>query len=144
MKQEEQLTEAEVHILVRAFEDKCQLFSRRVDGICIWQLIRFELSMRKQRGGLARALLPRRRLVNGAMTGLLQFLWPSKKYDYLCKTFDSAHRGQDADRTVDVYFDDLCNFVAGRGEVYHHVIRPDLRARSAGRRIARYLTTLRL
>lgn len=117
MKQEEQLTEAEVHILVRAFEDKCQLFSRRVDGICIWQLIRFELSMRKQRGGLARALLPRRRLVNGAMTGLLQFLWPSKKYDYLCKTFDSAHRGQDADRTVDVYFDDLCNFVAGGAKI---------------------------
>ncbi|MHB0952137.1 MAG: hypothetical protein ACYC10_09425 [Allorhizobium sp.] len=117
MRREERLTEAEVHILVRAFEDKWQLFSRRVDGICIWQLIRFELSVRKQRGGLARAALTRRRLVNGTVTGLLQYLWPSRKYNYLCKTFDSAHRGQDADGTVDIYFDDLCNYVAGGAKI---------------------------
>jgi hypothetical protein len=113
MTQEANLTEAEVSAIVRSFEERWDLFSKLVDGVCLWQLIRFEVSLRKQRGGLVRAPLSRKRLITGAFIGVLQYLLPSRHYHYLCKTYDSAHRGMQGDQSVDIYFDALCEEIDG-------------------------------
>lgn len=111
------LTEAEVSAIVRSFEERWDLFSKVVDGVCLWQLIRFEVSLRKQRGGLIRAPLSRKRLVIGVLFGILQYLLPGRRYHYLCKTYDSAHRGIQADQAVDIYFDALCDEIHGGAKI---------------------------
>ncbi len=117
MTHEANLTEAEVSAIMRSFEERWNLFSKLVDGICLWQLIRFEVSLRKQRGGLTRAPLSRKRLISSAFLGILQYLLPTRRYRYLCKTYDSAHRGVVEDQAVDIYFDVLCDEIDGGAKI---------------------------
>lgn len=106
-------SEADVNARVREIEDRLDLFSLTIDGVSLWQLVRFEVSIRQQRGGLARAPLQRRRLIRSLWSGLYQYVVPSRSCRYLCKTFDSAHRGQGDTGMQDIYFDTLCAAVPG-------------------------------
>lgn len=106
-------SEAEVNALVREIEDRLDLLSLTVDGTSLWQLVRFEVSIRRQRGGLARAPLRRGRLLKGVWNGMWQYIRPARTCRYLCKTFDSAHRGQGKGGTRDIYFDSLCDAITG-------------------------------
>lgn len=99
-------TEAEVSILVRDFEHRTGIFKHLVKGTAVWQLIRFEVSLRVQGLGLDRAPAGRSRLVGGLAKGLLQY-FRLHRAAYFCKTFDSAYRRQTSAGFEDVYFDDL-------------------------------------
>jgi len=99
-------TEAEVSTIVRDFEHRTGIFAERVKGVAVWQLIRFEVSVRVQGLGLERAPAGRRRLVGSLLRGILQF-FRLPRSSYLCKTFDSAYRRETPDGFEDIYFDDL-------------------------------------
>lgn len=99
-------TEAEVSVAVRAFERKTGVLALAVDGTSIWQLLRFEVSLRHQGLEVGRQAVPRNRLVRGVVNGVLQFLF-QKRCRVLCKTYDSAHRIVTAKGIRDIYFDDL-------------------------------------
>lgn len=99
-------TEAEVSVAVRAFERKTGILALAVDGTSIWQLLRFEVSLRHQGLEVGRQAVPRKRLVRGVVNGALQFLF-QKRCRVLCKTYDSAHRIVTATGIRDIYFDDL-------------------------------------
>lgn len=106
-------SEAEVNALVREVEDRLDLFSVVVDGTSLWQLVRFEVSIRCQRGRLVRAPLRRGRLLRGVWNGIRQYAFPASTCRYLCKTFDSAHRSQGEGGVQDIYFDALCRVFPG-------------------------------
>lgn len=99
-------TEAEVSTAVRAFERKTGILALAVDGSSVWQLLRFEVSLRHQGLEVGRQALPRKRLVRSIVTGARQFLF-QKRCRVLCKTYDSAHRIVTAKGIRDIYFDDL-------------------------------------
>lgn len=99
-------TEAEVSSEVRAFERKTGILALAVHGTSVWQLLRFEVSLRHQGLELRRQALPRSRLVRSIVIGASQFLF-QKRCRVLCKTFDSAHRVITAKGIRDIYFDDL-------------------------------------
>lgn len=99
-------TETQVAATIRAFEKRTQAFQRRVHGIPLWQLIRFEVSMRLQALNLERAGIGRQRLFAGILKGLWQLLWLPKT-EYVGKTFDSAFRRQGKNGFEDVYFEEL-------------------------------------
>ncbi len=106
------MTEAEVATFVRDFERRTGIFTHRVNGVALWQLIRFEVSVRLQELVLTRSTLSRRRLVEGILRGLLQSGWLAPAA-YLCKSFDSAYRRKTASGFEDVYFDDLKPVIPG-------------------------------
>ncbi len=99
-------TEAEVSTVVRAFECRTGILALTVDGTSVWQMLRFEVSLRLQGLEVGREALPRKRLVRGLANGIVQFLF-QKRCRILCKTYDSAHRVVTAKGTRDIYFDDL-------------------------------------
>lgn len=103
-------TEAEVSIAVRAFERKTGILALAVNGTSIWQLLRFEVSLRCQGLEVGRPGLPRKRLVRSVVTGAIQFLF-QKRCRVLCKTYDSAHRVAAANGIRDIYFDDLAEML---------------------------------
>jgi len=103
---QQKMTEAEVATFVRDFERRTGVFAERVNGSAVWQLIRFEVSVRIQGLGLERAPAGRRRLVGSLWRGFLQF-FRLPRSSYFCKTFDSAYRRETADGFEDIYFDDL-------------------------------------
>lgn len=100
------MTEAEVSVFVREFERRTGVFAERVNGSAVWQLIRFEVSVRIQGLGLERAPAGRRRLVGSLLRGFLQF-FRLPRSSYFCKTFDSAYRRETPAGFEDIYFDDL-------------------------------------
>ena len=57
------LTEAQVAIKVRAFEKQTRAFEYKVRGTSLWQLIRFDVSVRLQGIKLEPAQIGRRRLI---------------------------------------------------------------------------------
>ena len=57
---QQKMTEAEVSTFVRDFERRTGVFAERVNGSAVWQLIRFEISVRIQGLGLERAPAGRR------------------------------------------------------------------------------------
>ena len=99
-------TEAEVSVTMRKFELRTGIFTERVKGTSVWQLIRFEVSVRVQGLGLERVPVGRNRLVRSLLKGLIQF-FRLPRSSHLCKTFDSAYRRETARGVEDIYFDDL-------------------------------------
>ncbi len=77
-------TEAEVSSEVRAFERKTGILALAVHGTSVWQLLRFEVSLRHQGLELRRQALPRSRLVRSIVIGASQFLF-QKRCRVLCK-----------------------------------------------------------
>lgn len=107
------LSEAEAHSVVREFEDRHRLFHGEVEGTCLWQLVRFEVSVQLQRGGLPKLPLSRKRLLGGLARGLVSYLLPASRIRFLSKTFDSAHRIHSETGFRDIYFDDLWDLLQG-------------------------------
>lgn len=107
------LSEAEAHTVLREFEDRHRLFDGEVEGTCLWQLARFEVSVQLQRGGLPKPPLPRKRLLGGLAHGLVSYLLPASRVRFLSKTFDSAHRIPSEAGFRDIYFDDLWDLLQG-------------------------------
>lgn len=103
---QKKMTEAEVSTFVRDFERRTGVFAERVNGTAVWQLIRFEVSVRIQGLGLARAPAGRGRLLGSLVRGLFQFIRLPRS-SYFCKTFDSAYRRETPSGFEDIYFDDL-------------------------------------
>lgn len=103
---QQKMTEAEVSTYVRDFERRTGVFAERVNGTAVWQLIRFEVSVRIQGLGLERAPAGRRRLVGSLLRGFMQF-FRLPRSSYFCKTFDSAYRRESREGFEDIYFDDL-------------------------------------
>lgn len=102
----QKMTEAEVSTFVRKFEHRTGVFAERVNGVAVWQLIRFEVSVRIQGLGLERAPASRGRLVSSLVHGFKQF-FRLPRSSYFCKTFDSAYRRETPGGFEDIYFDDL-------------------------------------
>jgi hypothetical protein len=103
---QQKMTEAEVSTYVRDFERRTGVFAERVNGTAVWQLIRFEVSVRIQGLGLERVPAGRRRLVGSLLRGFFQF-FRLPRSSYFCKTFDSAYRRETPAGFEDIYFDDL-------------------------------------
>lgn len=107
------LSEAEAHAVLSEFEDRNRLFHGEVEGTCLWQLARFEVSVQLQRGGLSKPPLSRKRLLGGLARGLVSYLLPASRPRFLSKTFDSAHRSHSEAGFRDIYFDDLWDSLQG-------------------------------
>lgn len=99
-------TEAEVSVIMRDFEHRTGIFTERVRGTSVWQLIRFEVSVRVQGLELERVPVGRNRLVKSLLRGFVQW-FRLPRSSRLCKTFDSAYRRETSRGFEDIYFDDL-------------------------------------
>lgn len=107
------LSEADAHVVLREFEDRHRLFHGEVEGTCLWQLVRFEVSVQLQHVGLPKPPLSRKRLLGGLAQGLVSYLLPASRVRFLSKTFDSAHRNHSEAGFRDIYFDDLWDSLQG-------------------------------
>lgn len=110
-------SEADVNAEIRRFEDRYGLFDAHIDGICLWQLIRFEVSILRQQNRRQQSPISRSRILRAISKGVWQFIRPTRQCLYLCKTYDSALREITPDGTIDIYFDHLCEQLAGGAKI---------------------------
>ena len=111
-------TEAQAAEYLRQLEKNYSLFQYCVGGYSVWQILKFEASLRlknlparEQLTNSSRKRLNKRRLI---LPEILRFLFPGHS-DYVVRTTSSALREKEAGFYKDVYFDDL---IKELGSVY--------------------------
>jgi hypothetical protein len=106
-------SEAEVASILSAFERRREVFRLTVDGISIWRLLRFEISLLMQNFGLARPSIPRREVIASVFRAARQYIVAGRGYRYLGASLTSALRQRDERGWHDIYFDDVIDRIEG-------------------------------
>ena len=96
------------------FEKEHQLFGYAVNGVSVWQILRFAIACDLQNLPLKKPLIPRVQLVKDGLAGVFNIfkrLANSEKYDYWVLSGVSALRLHQDEFFRDIYFDSLLSKV---------------------------------
>jgi hypothetical protein len=107
-------TEKEAAEIITRFEKKHQLFSHAVNGVSVWQILRFSVASDLQNLPLKNSPIPRAALIRHSLLGMIHLfkrLVSCKKYDYWVSTGVSALRFRQGEFFWDIYFDLLISKV---------------------------------
>jgi hypothetical protein len=106
-------SEAEVASILSQFERRRDLFRLTVDGISLWRLLRFEISLAMQNLGLGQRSIPRDEIIASIFRAARQVIFAERGYSYLGATLTSALRRRDERGWHDVYFDCVIDQIEG-------------------------------
>lgn len=118
MKEEKQpfRSEKEAAEIIRRFEGKHRLFGYAVNGVSVWQILRFSIAMDLQNIPVKRPSMPRSTSLKHSLIGLMKIaklIILGKKSEYWVSTFISALRLRRDNCYRDICFDSLLENVHG-------------------------------
>ncbi|HEY0236523.1 MAG TPA: hypothetical protein VGC86_15935 [Afipia sp.] len=106
-------SEAEAAVILDAFEQRHDAFGFVVDGISIWRILRFEISLALQNLDLSRSAISRPGMLGTLIAAAWQLAFPVRGIRYLGKTSNSGLRTRDERGFLDVYFDHMIDGISG-------------------------------
>jgi hypothetical protein len=112
-------SEAEVASILEEFERQRDVFRLTVDGVCLWRLLRFEISFTMQNLGLARPSTSMFEIIASIFGAIRQFLVAPDGLEYLGATMSSALRIFDERGWHDVYFDPVIDKISGGAKMLY-------------------------
>ena len=112
------LSIAEVSVRLQQLESKHDLLRHKLDGWCVWPLLRISLSwvLGNVPADEAGVGISKRELLPLVMSDLARLLW-LKRARIVLKAYSSAHMEFEAGRRKDVFFDDLLQAAGGHFKI---------------------------
>jgi hypothetical protein len=112
-------SEAEVASILEEFERRRDIFRLTVDGISLWRVLRFEISLTMQNLGLARPSISMFEMIASIFDAMRQFLVAPHGLEYLGATMSSALRKFDERGWHDIYFDPVIDEISGGAKMLY-------------------------
>lgn len=112
-------SEAEVTSILEEFERNTGIFNLTVEGIPLWRLLRFEISLTMQNLGLPRPGIPTGAILSSMVSAVVQFATAPRDPTFLGATLVSALRMFDERGWHDIYFDPVIDQIEGGAKMLY-------------------------
>lgn len=116
-------SEAEVASVLEQFERRHVVFDLTVDGVSLWRLFRFEISIALQNLGLHRPSVPPGAIIASLLGAIPQLVVAPRRLDFLGATVTSALRAFDERGWHDINFDPVIDQISGGGKMLYDDVR---------------------